>query len=220
MAKPEAKLGPSLLKKDAGGITIQKRAERTSGLGLFNKAIRGAEALLNFGQTLKDIAVLTDYISKQWGDLIYGTNTPLPELQNKECDTEHDCYEIAVQLRDLVQVQRTIAAQNDLHHRFYVERCKWDMLAHDEHMKALSNIADKVERLEKRVEQTFPPAEEWSELACDIRQSIESSASVLAARIAQHHHGLTGNKLPGLQRESGTCNKVKIWDSYTPLEGD
>ena len=174
MAKPEAKLGPSLLRKDAGGITIQKRAERTSGLGLFNKAIRGAEALLNFGQTLKDIAVLTDYISKQWGDLIYGTNTPLPELQNKECDTEHDCYEIAVQLRDLVQVQRTIAAQNDLHHRFYVERCKWDMLAHDERMKALSNIADKVERLEKRVEQTFPPAEEWSELACDIRQSIES----------------------------------------------
>ena len=34
MAKPEAKLGPSLLKKDAGGITIQKRVERTSGLGL------------------------------------------------------------------------------------------------------------------------------------------------------------------------------------------
>ena len=220
MAKPEAKLGPSLLKKDAGGSTIQKRVERTSGFGIANKAIDALSRVVAIGQTLKDVADLTDRISKQWGDLIYGTSTPLPELENKECDTEHDCYEIAVQLRDLVQVQRTIAAQNDLHHRFYVQRCQWDMNAHDEHMKALSNIADKVERVERRIEQSLPPAEEWSELACDLRQSIENSASVLAARIAQHHHGLTGNKLPGLDRESGTCNKVKIWDTYTPLEGD
>lgn len=219
MAKPEPKLGPSLLKKDSGGITIQKRVERTSGFGIANKAIDALSRVVAIGQTFKDVAELADRISKQWGDLIYGTNTPLPELENKECDTEHDCYEIAVQLRDLVQVQRTIAAQNDLHHRFYVQRCQWDMNSHDEHMKALSNIADKVERVERRIEQSLPPAEEWSELACDIRQSIENSASVLAARIAQHHHGLTGNKLPGLDRESGTCNKVKIWDTYTPLEG-
>ena len=220
MAKPEAKFGPSLLKKDAGGSTIQKRVERMSGFNLPDRATRSGFSILNIGQVLKDVADLADRISKQWGDLIYGTSTPLPELENKECDTESDCYEIAVQLRDLVQVQRTIAAQNDLQHRFYVQRCQWDMNAHDEQIKALSNIADKVERLEKRVEQSLPPAEEWSELACDIRQSIENSASVLAARIAQHHHGLTGNKLPGLDRESGTCNKVKIWDTYTPLEGD
>ena len=191
-----------------------------SGFNLPDRATRSGFSILNIGQVLKDVADLADRISKQWGDLIYGTSTPLPELENKECDTESDCYEIAVQLRDLVQVQRTIAAQNDLQHRFYVQRCQWDMNAHDEQIKALSNIADKVERLEKRVEQSLPPAEEWSELACDIRQSIENSASVLAARIAQHHHGLTGNKLPGLDRESGTCNKVKIWDTYTPLEGD
>lgn len=220
MAKPTPKVGVPLLKKDAGGLTIQKRVERMSGANLPDKATRSGLGLLDVGQLFKDVAVLADRISKQWGDLVYGTNTPLPELENKECDTEHDCYELAVQLRDLVQVQRTIAAQNDLHHRFYVQKCTWDMNAHDEHMKALSEVSKRIESVERRLEQSLPPAEEWSELACDIRQSIENSASVLAARIAQHHHGLTGNKLPGLQRESGTCNKVKIWDTYTPLEGD
>lgn len=220
MAKPQAKAGPSLLKKDAGAGTIQKRVERSSGPGLLTRAI---EAINIFRTTVEGITELEGFarrVTRDWCEAFWGKDAVPPTLENKECDVENDCYEIAIQLRDLVQVQRLIGAQMSASHKFYVKRCEWDVLAHEEHMKALSHIADKVENIEKRIEQSLPPAEEWSELACDIRQSIENSSSVLAARIAQHHHGLTGNKLPGLERESGTCNKVKIWDTYTPIERD